>query len=87
MGLAQRIKSESVTFTSAAGPSLLSSLWAHMLTEWADPDDGDVNEFDAGYTTAMAYCIAKIQSPYAGADTRIEAVLEDARARIQNGDD
>ena len=82
MGIAQRIKSGSTEFYSARGPSLLESLWTHLLNEWTDPDDDSTNEFDAGYVTGLAYAIAKIQAPYVGAEQRIEAVLDEARERL-----
>lgn len=83
MGLAQRVKSGSVSYHSAAGPSLLDSLWKHLLTEWADPDSDDTEDFDAGYTTGLAYAIAKITAPYSESETRIEAILYEARQRIE----
>lgn len=82
MGLAQRIKAGNVNYYSAAGPSLLESLWQHLLTEWEDPDAEETSEFDAGYTTALAYCIAKIEAPYVKSGPRLESVLNLARQRI-----
>lgn len=86
MSLKQRIKSGVVVYTSAVGISLLDSLWAELLREWADPDNPDPvmtreDEYDAGYCVGLAYAIAKIRYPYVPASERIERVLDEARSR------
>lgn len=83
MSLKQRISSGGV-FVSAAGPSLLESLWNELLKEWCDPDEpssenSDAYDYDAGYCVGLAYAIAKIEMPYVQADIRIERILERAR--------
>lgn len=91
--LKSRINSGGV-FVSAAGMSLLDSLWQELIKEWCDPDveilqDGDVEfkpaDYDAGYCVGIAYGIAKIQYPYMSADERIELVLDEARKRVSDG--
>lgn len=89
MSIKQRIKSGGV-FVSAAGPSLLDSLWSELVKEWVDPDaiggidlsDPEEN-YDAGYCVGLAYAIAKIRYPYVEASMRIERVLAEARGRVQ----
>ena len=83
MSLKQRINSGGV-FTSAAGISLLDSLWAELVKEWADPDVEASLDWDAAYCVGIAYAIAKITYPYAKADVRIERVLDEARGRIES---
>lgn len=82
MSLKQRIKSGGV-FTSAAGVSLLDSLWNELVKEWADPDVEESTDWDAAYCVGIAYAIAKIKYPYVKADVRIERVLDEARGRVQ----
>lgn len=90
MSLKQRIKRDSGVFVSAAGPSLLDSLWSELVKEWVDPDaiggidlsDPEEN-YDAGYCVGLAYAIAKIRYPYVEASVRIERVLDEARGRVR----
>lgn len=91
MSLKTRLKSGGL-FVSAAGKSLLESLWDELIKEWTDPDKdlsvctpneiGDDYAYDAGYCVGLAYAIAKIQYPYKPADERIELVLDEARGKI-----
>lgn len=69
------------TIAIPAGPSLLESLWAELLKEWADPDVESNSDFDTGYCVGLAYAIAKIEEPYTGAGHRIERVINKARNR------
>lgn len=69
------------TIAIPAGPSLLESLWAELLKEWADPDVETNSDFDTGYCVGLAYAIAKIEMPYVMAGSRIENVLQVARER------
>lgn len=69
------------TIAIPAGPSLLETLWAELLKEWADPDVDSNSDFDTGYCVGLAYAIAKIEEPYVGAGNRIERVIKKARHR------
>lgn len=66
-------------YVSAAGPSLLESIWNELLKEWADPDVEASTDWDAAYCVGLAYAIAKIELPYVKADIRIERILQRAR--------
>lgn len=89
MSLKQRVlKGDTVSIPS--GPSLLESLWAELLKEWTDPDEESIGDkssydYDAGYCVGLAYAIAKIESPYVGAEVRIEQVIERAREKKSGG--
>lgn len=68
-----------------SGPTLLASLWNELRREWADPDDPDVSEYDAGYVTGLAFAISRIEQPYVSRDSSIEWVIGRMRGIVDEG--